>query len=362
MIEIKGRPQPIDVNDSNKLLITTQLTVEELLKNYSIDSEVNRDIGQERVRRLKKYIETYDTEIGIYFPSVILAASFKNMAEDLTVASHGNVPVLHFSDRATLTVIDGQHRIKALESFKRTCDDLERLTDVLNSTVTVQIYLGLTKDEQRSLFLDINSKSKKVPLGLAFQFDERDPFNRLIKDLLKEYSIFDVVKVSQKSSMRRPQNKEWISYTRFHRFLSFLLFDRMNPSPRTEKILVKNYVESKDFINRYFEVLTHAIPGEWGDVNEMVLGNEAVQNALAIASHRRFISYNSKDEIQFSPDWTDQVEALTLMDWSPGNSIFEDVMVQLKQYRGFKDNKHYETLPLLEKEWEENWALLQEEM
>jgi len=56
-------------------------------------------------------------------------------------------------------------------------------------TVMIEVHLGLTADQERQLFHDLNNLTKKVEASLAFQFDQSNPVNLWIKEELHESGI-----------------------------------------------------------------------------------------------------------------------------------------------------------------------------
>jgi hypothetical protein len=53
-------------------------------------------------------------------------------------------------------------------------------------TVMVEVHLGLSSDQERQLFHDLNNLTKKVEASLAFRFDQSNPVNVWIKDELSD--------------------------------------------------------------------------------------------------------------------------------------------------------------------------------
>lgn len=56
-------------------------------------------------------------------------------------------------------------------------------------TVMVEVHLGLTPDQERQLFHDLNNLTKKVEASLAFQFDQSNPVNMWIKEELHDSGL-----------------------------------------------------------------------------------------------------------------------------------------------------------------------------
>jgi hypothetical protein len=129
---------------------------------------------------------------------------------------------IFLSQRHLLWVIDGQHRRAAMDLVfkflehirshgeypKKTlfgasgskCTVDERLAweechtaGRQFATVVVEIHLGLTPEQERQLFHDLNNLGKKVEASLALQFDNSNQVNLFIKDRLIGELGIDVV-------------------------------------------------------------------------------------------------------------------------------------------------------------------------
>jgi hypothetical protein len=124
------------------------------------------------------------------------------------------------SDADILWVIDGQHRRHAMDFLfeflkqvisnrkypKRgslysvdgaldvSAEELLVWNDVFKTArqscnVIVDVHLGLTAEQERQVFHDLNNLAKPVAAGLAYQFDSSNPINLFIKEQLIEARI-----------------------------------------------------------------------------------------------------------------------------------------------------------------------------
>lgn len=121
---------------------------------------------------------------------------------------------MFLSQRHVLWVVDGQHRRKAMEGVfeflesvrsKRTypkkgslyqfannevsADELQLWEECFSvargfSTLAVEIHLGLTTEQERQLFHDLNRLGKRVDTNLALNFDSSNAVNLFIKEKL----------------------------------------------------------------------------------------------------------------------------------------------------------------------------------
>lgn len=128
---------------------------------------------------------------------------------------------IFLSQQHVLWVIDGQHRRWAmkmvfdyLESVLRNrsypkkgslygvgdvdVDDLSAWQEVSESarsfcTVSAEVHMGLTPEQERQLFHDLNNLGKKVDKNLALKFDNSNPINLFIKDVLHDELSLNIV-------------------------------------------------------------------------------------------------------------------------------------------------------------------------
>jgi hypothetical protein len=133
-------------------------------------------------------------------------------------AANGKV-IVYLADQHVLWVVDGQHRRHAMAMlfeflrgivlthkyakrpalFPFTKDELaaagvgsieldiwNRIYELWRSSasIMVEVHLGLTPEQERQLFHDLNNLTKKIEAGLVFKFDNSNPINLFIKDEL----------------------------------------------------------------------------------------------------------------------------------------------------------------------------------
>lgn len=318
LIKLSGAIKPLDNRTSTRGIMTTQITVGELLENYEINSEVNRDINITRLPKIQKYIDTYKDDIGIFFPAIMCNVNIKdinssNYKDDYLILSPGD----------KLLVIDGQHRIKGLEKYLATMkvNDYRR-TELLNSTLTLQLYINLNKSEQRELFTSINSNAKKVSMSLTTSYDSRDILNVLATDLYGISKALQTLGVEKnKSKISRPTNTNLLTMIRLKTFIALLIFGKKQLSNENEKLIKKHYDDILNFLQEFFKLFAEQLPTEPGDVKQYVLGHEAILNAIAINLNKKIISaYNTGFHMHH--DLSEVLENVGNIDFSIENFIW----------------------------------------
>jgi DGQHR domain-containing protein len=124
------------------------------------DLAMNREINEIRVKDIKNYIEN---EIdNTFFPAVILNcnASTEYSEKDFK---------MKFNE-GKLTIIDGQHRLKAIAELLLKFKDTKMESKFKKLKLPVLIIEGLENSQHRSLFYTINKKSKTVDNNISVRF------------------------------------------------------------------------------------------------------------------------------------------------------------------------------------------------
>ena len=98
------------------------------------------------------------------------------------------------SNRAnTMRIFDGQHRRRAiqdtLDRLGKAEDQIDRLTDLQGSSVSIVLYAENDIGALRQMFTDA-SKTKRIEANVVTRFDKRDPFNLAAMHLVDESQLF----------------------------------------------------------------------------------------------------------------------------------------------------------------------------
>ncbi|WP_342496790.1 DNA sulfur modification protein DndB [Bacillus sp. FSL K6-3149] len=316
----------IDIINSNKEkgILSSQMKLKDVLKLYKIDKEINRDISYGRIPKIVKYLENQDNELGIYFPALVF--SFR-----------GN-PVNYYSKDfelklpcdKKLIVIDGQHRIKAVERFLEEIKDLNQKEKILNSLLTVQIYFGLQTIDEKNLFADINSNVKKVSMSLITKFDTRDVLNVLVTELFQVCDALQTAKIEfNKNRLARPVNDYFSTSSRLKEFISLILFGKKSPNKKETITLTQQYDDIIVFLDKLFSELFINLPSNPGNVLKSILGHYATQQAIGYYIHDKIIIEGIK--IEWITNWEEEIEFLSLISWEITNPLWRKFLVTTRK-------------------------------
>jgi len=172
-----------------------------------------------------------------------LVASFRNCmpngtnlkVEPLVSASDGTACFkIYINHGDVFWIVDGQHRRKGIQlvyefldyvtTYKKypgkgslyqpaekkdnmTSEEIVLWGECLEMskacTVSLEVHLGLDAEQERQLFHDLNNLARKVEKSLALQFDNSNPVNRFIKEVLiddlfneQEFTIHEKDKIN----------------------------------------------------------------------------------------------------------------------------------------------------------------------
>lgn len=178
-------------------ILYTQIRLRMFDTFFDIDDEVQRQVDTAHRNEIKQFIvQSFEQQKSFFFAPLILSARGEIEAyKDYFIVRPGQ----------KLFVSDGQHRTLALlsaiieltvraeraESEKRIIEAEKYrnyIEQLKNMPMALQIYLNLTKQQERQLFADLNSKRKAANPNIRLQHDQRSEYNvltRTVADQLK---------------------------------------------------------------------------------------------------------------------------------------------------------------------------------
>jgi DNA sulfur modification protein DndB len=169
-----------------------------------------REINKLQVRAIKRYILENANSERIYFPPIVADVKEGSLAK---------------GKPNEMTIIDGTQRLKALcqieelgyraiKSEKE--EDIKKGYKLLHflevSRIAVLLFESLSIDEADQLYIDLNTKGKKVALSKRIAFDSRNELNRITnKVLLTNKQLKTAGVEEEKRAVVRPNNKKLLS-------------------------------------------------------------------------------------------------------------------------------------------------------
>lgn len=144
-------------------------------------------------------------------------------------------------------------------------------------TVMVEVHLGLTPDQERQLFHDLNNLTKKVEASLAFKFDQSNPVNLWIKEHLLDAGILKA-SVVERDVTEWADDKGYIARKDLVSINAVLFMNKTNVSGA----LPGEVHEKEDFAREFWESVNEIDGfGEDGAKQKTVAAQPVVLKALA---------------------------------------------------------------------------------
>jgi DNA sulfur modification protein DndB len=299
------------------------MTVNQDIKVYSIpelSKMVNdgfielRTVNQAQVRSLKKYIIEESERQQVYLPMI----------------------VAHEESNGKITVIDGAKRVRALHQlFQENQQAIQKELDgfltkrmklafhLEQSKIAVQIFKGLTKEEQHQLYIDFNTKGKKVSLSKLIEYDSRNVVNQITNAIIANNPFLKEAGIeTEKRAMIRPANQKFLSLSQLRQivgiFLTGKFHNRMNEITVPPVLSQGEYV---DLINFWFQRLFECHPHKTiGNYEKTILANFLMIQSIAIFVNEGMANekYNVRKQMIER-----RMNTIKHIDWSVKNKQWE---------------------------------------
>lgn len=262
-------------------------TIQELSALIHSGNVLLREVNKLHVRAIKKYILENVNQEQIYFPPIVANVDLRKLDEEKP---------------NEFAVIDGNQRLMALfqlEEMAQRAIKSDRDEDVkkgykilycLKSTsIGVLFYEGLSDAEAGQLYIDMNTKGKKVALSKRISFDSRSELNQITNLLMNTNQQLAIAGVeTEKRAIIRPKNKKLVSLTQLRQIVSIFLTGRM--VYRTVEEGYPLYLMENEYIqllDLWFAELFRLYPAKRiGNFKESMLANTPLLISIAYYANK----------------------------------------------------------------------------
>jgi DNA sulfur modification protein DndB len=325
-------------------MATVSLKVHDLLNYTAIDPMVQRKLSGSQRKKIVHYLQERELD-HIFFGPVTLSlrdVSAFAKEEDHLVLLHGS----------KLSILDGQHRIQALghsnekmqkESkkyerevmkLKVKCrklpennelrEELEqtegllaqlesRRLDLLESELSVQLYIGLGEEEEKQLFGDINSKVQLVSKELGHAFDGSDPLNTVIQQVADYNELLKTAGIESRNNLTA-FNKNYTCFSWLYATASMLYSGKMQPSYELARRIRKDPAVHIELLHQFMNTILPHMPEQPG-LTSFISSSRVMQEAIALYAH----GYLVQDNGTYKGDWVSCLNILKHVDWTHNN-------------------------------------------
>lgn len=335
-------------------IATVSLRVHDLLNYTTIDPMVQRKLSGGQRKKIAHYLQERELDHVFFGPVTLSLRNVSALAkeEDHLVLLHGE----------KLSILDGQHRIMALgycnekmqkESrkyernvmkLKVKCrkfpDDRElqeeleqtegllaqlesRRLDLLESELSVQLYIGLGEEEEKQLFGDINSKVQLVSKELGHAFDGSDPLNTIIQQVADYNELLKTAGIESRNNLTA-FNKNYTCYSWLYATASILFTGKMQPSYELARRIRKEPAVHVELLHQFMNAILPHMPEQPG-LSSFISSSRVIQESIALYAH----GYLVQDNGTYNRDWVSCLSILRDVDWTHENEQLAERMGRL---------------------------------
>ncbi|SFK71017.1 DNA-sulfur modification-associated [Paenibacillus sp. 1_12] len=324
-------------------LATVAIQVQDILNYTSIDPMVQRKLSAGQRRKIANYLQERDLDRVFFGPVTLSLREVSSLAK----ADNG----LYLRPGSKLSILDGQHRILALgyvneqmtkevrsherkiaalrikqrrnpdneeitldlEQQQGLVEQLERRRlELLESELAVQIYIGLSEEEEKQLFGDINSKVQLVSKELGHSFDSIDPLNLVIQQVVDHNVFLKGAGVERRANLTS-YNKNFTSFSWLYSTATMLLTGKMQPSYELARKIRQDPTTYVEILHQFYTTLLPLMPEQPG-LPQYSSSSRAMQESIALYANGYLFQ-----EGKYVKNWTTCLRVFDGFDWSQDN-------------------------------------------
>lgn len=274
-------------NQFGKKVLMTQLRFSNLEAIFEVDANVQRKIEPKRRFEIKEFIFKGLEQKDFFFSTFVFSSRG-------AIVETENGWVL--SSGCKLYIVDGKHRYAALSSalsilkieketaeeagdFKEANKIQNYIDKIKRYPISMQVYLDLTQQEEHKLSSDINTERKEAHNGLIMQYDKRDEYTELTRNIADQ--LKDEFEIEHKLSRLTNHNSAITSLTTIRKCL-IALFEGIITVKKGDPYFRKcSPSEVPNIALAFFETWKNLFPKPMANRKRYVSGLTGIQIALA---------------------------------------------------------------------------------
>lgn len=309
----------------------TQLNLKTLLALFEVDSNVQRELDPQRRFEIRSFIlDNLEHERPFHFTSFVFSAR-----GEIQQDAQG----YYLTSGSKLYINDGQHRSKSMESalmmLKSSLDAAEYVKNtekviklkeqikyLEDFPITMQIFLNLTVKQERQLFSDLNTERKDVHSGQLLQYDHRDAYSILTRQLAKRLQHHMEIELN---AARVLSSSSAITTLVVMKRCISALFDGLYTAKVNKITFSYPQQEVEQIAEAFFLKWLQIFPKQAHKRSQYVTGLTGIQVALALTVHH--LTKTHKLSYQ---EAIDQLTILKDFSWTHTDPIFQFLYVKEK--------------------------------
>lgn len=296
--------------------------IDELLQMLSEGRLVLRRQNKEQIRMIRNYIFDNILTEQIYLPPLVAYMEEGSLDDGRP-------------DR--FIIVDGTQRLRAFSDLEgyigkaitgECADDQKKGFTLIYALekleIAVQIFEGMGEAEADQLFIDLNTKGKKVALSKRIAYDSRSSINQATNQVLQQHKGLKEAGVEEeKTAIVRPKNKNALSLSQLRRIIGYFMTGKTLSSSLS--VEVESHLTDEqniELMNAWFDELFKLHPARSiGDYDVSMLAGFPLLYAVAI------YSVKGLQDLSFEEKKTGVIKRmrrLQSVNWSRDQSVWQE--------------------------------------
>jgi len=279
-------------NQFGNSVLSTQIQFLTLEKIVGIDHEVKLQLDCRREKEIREAILTHlIRNQSFYFPPFIFSSR-----SSIYEVKGG----FELNKGSKIYLIDGLHRMMGLSSTlkylkmqKKLAEEAsnyemvieqQRFIDIISMyPIAMQIYLDLDHQGETQLYFDYNTERKEAHKGLVMQYDQRDKYVELAREVARK--LEDELDIEVLSSRLTIQNSAITSIKTMRKCLIAMFEGRLTEKTGDPYFRNCKLTDVPVISSHFFASWTRLFPRNMSNREIYVSGLTGIQVALAYAVH-----------------------------------------------------------------------------
>ncbi|MBO8161732.1 MAG: DNA sulfur modification protein DndB [Thermosipho sp. (in: Bacteria)] len=236
-----------------------------------------------------------------------LTASIDSDVEFIPISSDPssyNIGHLKIPMSARFVINDGQHRRAAIE------EALKQRPEMGNETISVVFFIDLGLKRSQQMFADLNRYAVRPTKSLSILYDHRDPFSKMVKQIVSEVTVFNGLTEMEKSTISNRSTKLFTLSGIYHATKE-LLSNRQNLDMKEQKRLA---VEFWSELARYIK--------EWQFVKQKKVTPSKLRKDYICAHSVALMGLGKAGQAlldEYPQEWKKRLKKIQNIDWHRNN-------------------------------------------
>lgn len=249
-------------------------TVQQIAEQVEQNTMILRKTEPRHTRKIRQYVMEQFMSGDVYIPPIVASES------------DGVIHIIDGSSRlrGILDILPQLSRLLLSDDPEEQKKATQLNTSIGDVSLAFQLFTGFTKEEREQLYLDANTKGKKVALSKRIAFDSRNTINTVTNDLLQQHEALRFAGVEQeKVSMNRPANKNFLSLSQLRAIVALFIVGKEAESGIYTQHVDEELIERRlPILNAWLdELFTLEGPEKIGNYHISILASFIFVRALA---------------------------------------------------------------------------------